>query len=245
MRNFGFSLGIVLLLASTAGAQSNPSSNLPIDVSPSQSATAAPSEFALNAPVAADPSTPAPTASSAAAALPSAPLPSSGPGAAGALPQGVHGVYQNYSFQIYGGYTFMRFYEVPGLTQNQSGFNVGAVYYYKSGFVGADGELLATFGTAFGYHSRLAFAGGGPRFRWSGPRGLELWGHALVGGAHLTPRTAYGTQSAFGFIAGGGIDVNAHHRRIAYRAEADLLATRFFNTYQYSPQVSVGIVFKF
>lgn len=243
MRNFGFSLGIVLLLASTAGAQSNPSSDLPTDVSPSQSAMAAPSEFALNAPVAADPATP--EAPSAAAALPSAPQPSSGPGPAGALPQGVHGVYQNYSFQIYGGYTFMRFYEVPSLTQNQNGFNVGGVYYYKSGFVGADGELLATFGTAFGYHSRLAFAGGGPRFRWSGPRGLELWGHALVGGAHLTPRTAYGTQSAFGFVAGGGIDVNAHHRRIAYRAEADLLATHFFNTYQYSPQVSVGIVFKF
>ena len=242
MRNFAISLGIVFLLASTAGAQSNPSSSVSTSPSPSLSAASPLPEFALNAPVAAVPE--APSALAAATALPSEPLPSNPP-AAGALPQGVHSVYQNYSFQIYGGYTFMRFYEVPSVTQNQNGFNMGAVYYYHAKFVGADGELLATFGSAFGYHSRLSFAGGGPRFRWSGPRGVELWGHGLVGGAHLTPRTAFGTQSAFGYVAGGGIDVNAHHRRIAYRAEADLLGTHFFNTYQYSPQVSVGIVFKF
>jgi hypothetical protein len=241
MRNFAISLGMVLLLASAAGAQSNQSSFSATSPSPSLSAVSQLPEFALNAPVAAAPETPAASAS---AALPSESLPST-PSPAGAPPQGVHGVYQNYSFQIYGGYTFMRFYEVPSITQTQNGFNIGGVYYYKSGFVGADGELLATFGSALGYHSRLSFAGGGPRFRWSGPRGLELWGHALVGGAHLTPRTAFGSQGAFGYVAGGGIDVNAHHRRIAYRAEADLLATRFFNTYQYSPQVSVGIVFKF
>jgi hypothetical protein len=239
MRNIAISLGIVFLFASTAGAQSNPASSTVTSPLPAPSTTSPLPEFALNAPVAA-----APAESSATAALPSEPLPSNPP-AAGALPQGVHSVYQSYSFQIYGGYTFMRFYEVPSLTQNQNGFNIGAVYYYHAKFVGADGELLATFGSALGYHSRFSFAGGGPRFRWSGPRGVELWGHALVGGAHLTPRTAFGTQSAFGYVAGGGIDVSAHHRRIAYRAEADLLGTHFFNTYQYSPQVSVGIVFKF
>src|ERR1700722_6834255 len=149
MRNFAISLGIVFLLASAAGAQSNPSSSVPTSTSQSLSATSPLPGFALNAPLAVPEAS---SASAATAALPSGPLPSN-PSAAGALPQGVHSVYQNYSFQIYGGYTFMRFYEVPSLTQNQNGFNMGAVYYYHAKFVGADGEFLATFGSAFGYSS--------------------------------------------------------------------------------------------
>jgi hypothetical protein len=131
------------------------------------------------------------------------------------------------------------------VVQNANGFDIGAVYYYHSSFYGADGEMVGTFGSALGYNSRFTFASGGPRFRWNGPRGLELWGHGLVGIADLVPRTAYGPENSFGYEVGGGIDIDAHHRRIAYRAEADLLGTHFFGTYQYSPKVSVGIVFKF
>jgi hypothetical protein len=234
MRNFAISLGVVFVFAFSASAQSNPATS-PSAVSPLP-------EFALNAPTAAAPVVLA--ESSAAVSSPSEALPAA-PSASAALPQDVHGVYQKYSFQLYGGYTFMRFYEVPSITQTQNGFNVGGVYYYKSGIFGADGEMVATFGSALGFKSRFAFAGGGPRFRWSGPRGVELWGHGLIGGANLTPRTAFGAQGAFGYEVGGGVDISAHSRRLAYRAEADLLGTRFFNTYQYSPKVSVGIVFKF
>lgn len=234
MRNFALAFSVVLLLASGTQAQSN-QANSPSLVSPQ-------SEFALNAPLASLPAAPVallPSATySPSAALPAAPIPA-------LPPQGVHGVYQNYSFQLYGGYTFARFYEVPKVTQTQNGFDMGAAYYFHSGTFGADGELVALFGSALGYTSRLAFAGGGPRYRWSGPRGVELWGHALIGGAHLTPRTAYGPQGAFGYEVGGGVDVSAAHRRLAYRVEADLLGTRFFSTFQYSPKVSVGIVYKF
>jgi hypothetical protein len=234
MRNFAFALAVVFLLASNSQAQSNQT--------PSPSAVAPLSEFALNAPEAPAPAAPVallPSAtSSPSAALPAAPVPA-------APPQGVHGVYQTYSFEIYGGYTFMRFYEVPKLIQTDNGFNMGGVYYYHSGFVGAEGELAALFGSAFGKGSRLAFAGGGPRVRWSGPRGIELWGHGLIGGAHLSPRTAYGPEQAFGYEVGGGADINPNHHRFGYRVEADLMATRFFSTFQYSPKVSVGVVYKF
>jgi hypothetical protein len=234
MRNFARTLGIVLLFAAGAGAQSNQAT------SPSSTSTFLPlSEYALNAPAASASSAPATSAvPSAAEALPAA------PSAAPAPPPDVYSVYQNYSFEIYGGYIFTRFHELPNVTQNQNGFNLGAVYYYHSAFVGADGELDALFGSALGYKSRLAFAGGGPRLRWSGPRGVEVWGHALVGGAHLTPRTAFGPEAAFGYELGGGVDINAH-RRLAYRVEADMLGTRFFSTFQYSPKISVGIAYRF
>lgn len=228
MKNFAFSLGVVLLFAASARAQSNQQLS-PAPLSPS-------SEYALNLPAEPAPAPSATASPSSAEALPAAPAPAPRPE--------VQGVYQTYSFEVYGGYTFMRFFEAPNVTQNQNGFNMGAVYYYRSGFVGADGELTAMFGSALGYHSRLAFAGGGPRLRWSGPRGVEAWGHVLVGGAHLTPRTAFGTTGAFGYEVGGGVDINAH-RRFAYRIEADMLGTHFFNTFQYSPKVSVGIAYRF
>ena len=38
-------------------------------------------------------------------------------------PQGVYGVKPIYPFQGYIGYTFLRFYEVPGTTVNTNGFN--------------------------------------------------------------------------------------------------------------------------
>ena len=231
MRNFAFSLGVLLLFAASAKAQSNQ------QISPSPLSPL--SEYALNAPaepVAAASTSPAPLPAD---ALPAAPSPAPAP------QQDVAGVYQKYSFQLYGGYTFMRFFEAPHVTQNQNGFNFGAVYYYRSGFVGAEGEMTAMFGSALGDKSRLAFAAGGPRLRWSGPRGVELWGHALVGGAHLTPQTAFGGQGAFGYEIGGGVDINAGHRRLAYRAEADMVGTRFFNTFQYSPKVSVGVAYRF
>ena len=258
MRNFALSLGALLLFAASAGAQSNqqvsPSTlsplteyalNSPADPAPAQPIAAeSPSAEALPAALSASPEpTPAAAISAArsaarAEALPAAP--------SAAPPQGdVHGVYQTYSFQIYGGYTFMRFYEAPHVTQTQNGFNFGGVYYYRSGFVGADGEMLAMFGSALGFKSRLAFGGGGPRIRWSGPRGVEVWGHGLVGGAHLTPKTAFGSMGAFAYEIGGGVDVNAGHRRLAYRAEADMVGTRFFGTFQYSPKVSVGIAYRF
>jgi hypothetical protein len=229
MRNFALSLGAILLFAASAGAQSNQQIS-PTPLSPL-------SQYALNLPADLAPTASASAAPSAAEALPAAASPSP-------APQDVHGVYQTYSFEVYGGYTFDRFYEAPHVTQTQNGFNFGAVYYYHSRLVGADGEIMAGFGSALGFKSRLAFAGGGPRIRWSGPRGVELWGHALVGGAHLTPKTAFGGQGAFGYEIGGGVDINAH-RRFAYRVEADMLGTRFFNTFQYSPKVSVGIAYRF
>ena len=192
MRNFAISLGVVFVFAFSASAQSNPATS-PSAVSPLP-------EFALNAPTAAAPVVLA--ESSAAVSSPSEALPAA-PSASAALPQDVHGVYQKYSFQLYGGYTFMRFYEVPSITQTQNGFNVGGVYYYKSGIFGADGEMVATFGSALGFKSRFAFAGGGPcDLAGRGLAEWELWGHGLIGGANLTPRTAFGAAGGI-WLRGG------------------------------------------
>jgi len=158
---------------------------------------------------------------------------------------GVQGVFPNYDWQAYLGYTFVRFYAAPGITANRNGFNYSMQYFYKAGWFGGDGEFAATFGSFNNYSSKFLMGMGGPRVRWSGPRGVELWAHGLVGQTHFSPRFPYGNQDAFGYEIGGGVDIDTHHRRLAYRFQADMVGTLFYNTYQYSPKISAGLVYKF
>jgi hypothetical protein len=159
-------------------------------------------------------------------------------------PQYVQSVYETYHWQAYVGYEYIRFYEVPAVTVNTNGFMYSMVYYLKD-WIGLDGELDVTHLNELNTGGWLLVGAGGPRFRWSGPRGLELWAHAMGGYSHFTPQTAFGDGHAPAYELGGGVDYNPHYRRFAYRAEADMVATRYFNTYQYSPKLSVGLVIKF
>ena len=127
MRNFAFSLGVLLLFAASAGAQSNQ------QISPSPLSPL--SEYALNAP--AEPVGCSVNQRSAIAGR----SPSGRAVSRTSAAAGCRWRLSKYSFQLYGGYTFMRFFEAPHVTQNQNGFNFGAVYYYRSGFVGAEGEM--------------------------------------------------------------------------------------------------------
>ncbi len=84
------------MVASGAGAQVNHSSYA-LASSPLSGTMAAPAPNAQNVfmpAIFADP-----------ALLPASPAPE---------PQGIQGVFENYSWQAYAGYTFLRFYEVPG-----------------------------------------------------------------------------------------------------------------------------------
>jgi hypothetical protein len=232
----------ILLLAVSAGAQESAEDSLPLaPVAPASSTTVTPSEPSLFAV-----GTAAPFAASSATS--SAPGLASASGAGAASPDQqptVYGVFQNFNWQANAGYTFYRFYVVPHVTENMNGLNLGLVYYPKGLWVGAEGEFTGTWGSVFGDSSKFVMGMGGPRFRWSGPRAIEVWGHGLIGGANFLPQTAYGNQGAFAYEVGGGIDINVHQRRFAYRVGADMVGTRFFSTYQYSPKVSISFVYKF
>ena len=103
---------------------------------------------------------------------------------------------------------------------------------------------MGTFGSQTGYGSTFVLAAGGVKARWAGPRGTQFFLHGLAGHAYFVPQTAYGGQGAFGYEAGGGVDV-LRGRRMAVRGEVDAVGTRLFGTYQYSPKFSIGVVYKF
>jgi hypothetical protein len=126
-----------------------------------------------------------------------------------------------------------------------NGFDLGITYYPTSSWLGADGDVFAEFGSFSNRSSRFTDYLGGVRARWLGPRNLELWAHGLVGSAKFVPVTTSGGQTAFSYEAGGGVDLGIPHRRLAYRVQADMVGTRLFHTYQFSPKISFGVVFKF
>lgn len=237
MRHSALLIGAILIFTTGAGAQNGGGELLPQSAGFTRaSATRA---IMASAPLLAEagqPGSPAISDPAVSSAL-------SGPGAQQA--PSVYGVFPTYNWQLFVGYTFLRFYEVPSVTEDLNGLDIGMVYYPKGLWVGGEGDMTAAFGSQNGQTARFLTGMGGVRFRWSAPRAIELWAHGLAGGSHYLPQTIYGNQSAFAYEAGGGIDILAHHQRLAYRAEVDAVGTRYFNTYQYSPKVAVGIVYKF
>jgi hypothetical protein len=240
MKRFAFLPVVVLLCAFNASAQQN-SQNSPLFVSPFGEADSQPASNSPVVPPLALTSSPRVPEFELNAAIPAAvPLPPE-------PPQVVYGVKPTYDFQAYLGYTFFRFYEVPGTDVNLNGFNYSIVYYpdYFKGWIAADGEFVAAFGSQFNEKARFLLGMGGARFRWSLPRNIEFWAHGLLGGSHYVPQTSYGSQSALAYELGGGVDINSRNSRWAYRIGADAVGSRYFNTYQFSPKVSAGIVYKF
>lgn len=231
----------ILLVA--AGANAQAISDNPLPAAP-VAATAAPAAATDTNSALFDAANNPPAAGASATALGAAVTSDPGSKSTDQEPQ-VQGVFKTYNWQATAGYTFFRFYVLPGVTVNMNGINLGMVFYPKGHWVGADGEFVSGWGSGFGQNVHYVQGMGGPRFRWSLPRGVEIWGHGLVGGAHEQPQTIFGSRGAFGYEVGGGLDFNIHGSRFAYRASANLVGTRFFSTYQYSPNVSAGIVFKF
>ncbi|MGA8871720.1 MAG: hypothetical protein WA434_04500 [Candidatus Acidiferrales bacterium] len=157
-------------------------------------------------------------------------------------PVGVFGVFPSYKWQVYVGYTFIRFYVIPGVENNTNGLDFSIAYYFRDR-VAVDGELAITGGTYTGQNSQFFIGMGGLRYRH--PVGESAaWIHGLAGEAHFSPQTAYGSENGFGYELGGGIDVSPRRLRVSLRLEADMVGTLLYGTYQYSPKISFGLVFK-
>jgi hypothetical protein len=158
-----------------------------------------------------------------------------------AMAQKIQGVHPDSSpIQIGVGFTFVSFNEAPNAITNSAGFNASAVYYQDP--IGVEAEVSDAFGSHGGKSGQLLFTGGGARLRWPTGRTIQPWVHGLVGYSHLSPQPSFGNDSAFGFKAGGGLDFNPHRSRLSYRVSVDMFGSHFFRTYQFSPEVSAGVV---
>ena len=161
--------------------------------------------------------------------------------ATGAMAQNVQGVHPDATpLQIGVGFTFLSFHEVPANTMNNAGFTASVLYRHDR--TGVEAELSDAFGSQNGSSSRVLFTGGGARFYMPDFGLFRPWVHAEIGYTHISPSPSFGTSHALGYKVGGGFDFNPHRSRIGYRVSADMFGSTFFNTYQISPEISVGFV---
>jgi hypothetical protein len=245
MRHVLFLFGLVLFVTGASYAQSSAANPLllaaPFTISSTGDVSAVPVSSSSSTTISLSPPSVAPSPGDSVATNPfsSAATPNPVPD-----PQYVQGVFVNYNWQAYVGYTYTHFSAKGGISRNQNGFNLSIVRYFNSWF-GIEGELFATHDSPNNQSSWFLFGGGGPRFRWQARRGIEVFAHGLVGYSHLTPQTSFGNQEAFGYELGGGADFPTPFRRVGLRAGADMIGTRYFGDNQFNPKVYGGVVFKF
>ncbi|MGH9736532.1 MAG: hypothetical protein ACRD8A_18325 [Candidatus Acidiferrales bacterium] len=247
MRQAVLVLSAVFLLGISTFAQQF-SQNVPSsDFSFAEAATPANSNLSLGSnPFSASAVSPTSPASSSSFDL--APSPTASPEASASAdppPQGVYGVRPVFNFEAYAGYTWFRFYEVPGTTTSMNGLNF-SIQYYPRPWIGGDGEFVLTLGNQPPYQARFLLGLGGVRVRVAPfHHNVFIWAHALAGATHFTPQTSYGGQGAFAYEVGLGADLNLSHARYAIRAGADMIGSTYFGTYQLSPKISAGMVYRF
>jgi hypothetical protein len=246
MRHILFLLGVVFLASGSLNAQSGPTNPLLLAAPFSVSSTGAVSaDSAAAVPSSSTSFSLSPVAnSSEPVALTANPFSTAPVANPTADPQYVQGVFTNYNWQGYLGYSFFHFNASHGISRSMNGFNYSLVYYFTSWF-GIDGEMMATHDSFNHQSDWFLFGGGGPRVRWLAPKGIEVWGHALIAFSHLTPQTAFGKQEALAYEVGGGADFPTPFRRLSLRVGADMVGTQYFHDNQFGPKAFAGAVFKF
>lgn len=245
MRQLLFGLGVVFFVTGSLNAQTSPANPLLLAAPFSMSSTGTVAATSTSSPSSTAYSLLPAFATSAALAAPATSPFTSAPAAnLSADPQYVQGVFVNYNWQAYLGYTFFHFSGPHGISRNMNGFNYSIVYYFNSWF-GLDGEMMATHDSPNGQSSWFLLGGGGPRVRWQAPKGIEVWAHAIIAFSHLTPQTAFGKQEALAYEVGGGADFNTPFRRIALRVGADMVGSQYYHDNQFNPKAFAGVVFKF
>jgi len=156
----------------------------------------------------------------------------------------VFGDRDDYRWQLGVGLDYVRFHSVA-FDSNMVGLNTTLTYFTNTWF-GVEGSLITAFGgQTFNSSNHAKLFGGAGGIRIGGRRARwEPFAHALAGGAHLQPQTAYGSRTSVMALAGGGVDFRVH-ARLSFRGEADWLYTSYYNQTQNNVQIVGGVVLHF
>ena len=146
------------------------------------------------------------------------------------------------------GYQYQH-YKVLGQTFHNNGFNTDITRYLNNWF-GVEGTVAVGFGntgTPVNLTAKSLFVGGGPHVAVYNNSRLEPWAHVLVGLQHFRFTQAgglLGSNSALGFMGGGGVDFKLG-ARVYWRIQGDYIGTHVQSTTQTNYSFGSGLVFNF
>jgi outer membrane protein with beta-barrel domain len=116
--------------------------------------------------------------------------------------------------------------------------------------VGAEGMLTAGFGGNTGgnpsLNAKSFFLGAGPHIALENASRFEPWVHGLAGWQHFrfTQAGTLGSNSALGYMVGGGLDIRLTPG-IYWRFQADYLGTHFQSSLQSNYSAGTGVILYF
>jgi hypothetical protein len=146
------------------------------------------------------------------------------------------------SMELTLGYMFVRF-NSSQFSASMSGIN-SSFTYYTSNWLAAEGEITAAFGSqsSSSFTAKYAFYGGGVKIAAPEKR-IRPWAHALFGGIHLLPQTAF-SRNGVAVELGGGADVRLKSG-LLLRLKADYARSQVYAGGQNNFQVGTGVVYRF
>jgi opacity protein-like surface antigen len=158
------------------------------------------------------------------------------------------------AWQLGAGFQYQHF-GVFGLSFHNLGYNA-EVTRYLNDWLGIEAAAVMGFGHTNtlptiprSLVAKSFFVGAGPHIVVSNKSRIEPWAHVLVGLEHFrftqTNNTlGLGSNSAFGFQAGGGVDFKLAGR-VNWRIQGDYVGSRFSSAFQNNYSFGSGIVFNF
>jgi opacity protein-like surface antigen len=125
------------------------------------------------------------------------------------------------------------------------GVNTSVSYFLKDSLA-IEGAITSAFAPAvFQSFEHVKYVGYGAGAKYFLTRDqFQPWVHALVGGMHILPQTAFSSQNGFEFLLGGGVDYSLNPNW-ALRLQGDYVRTHVFAQWQNNGQAALGIVYRF
>lgn len=162
--------------------------------------------------------------------------------AAAPEPRFVFGGRDDFRWQVGLGVSVFRFrsslFSATGIGTDSS------VTYFTNDWFGLEGRVSTSISPSvhLGGHVKVLNYGGGPKVAWR-TRRFEPFVHAIFGGVHVFPQTAFSTNG-FAFQLGGGAGYR-FNPRFSTRIVLDWVPTHMFSQWQNNAQATVQFVLHF
>ena len=140
------------------------------------------------------------------------------------------------------GYALVGFRSAP-FSATLSGLDSTVSYYFRDHFA-VEGRLTSSWEThsSNDADAKQLFYGAGIKLDW-GNRKLQPFVHALLGGVHMFPQTAFG-KNGFAVEFGGGMQKRLI-QRVWLRFEGDYVRSQLYSSGQNNFQMVVAINYRF
>ena len=140
------------------------------------------------------------------------------------------------------GYALVPFRSAP-FSATLSGLDSTVSYYFRDHFA-VEGRLTSSWEThsSNDADAKQLFYGAGIKLDW-GNRKLQPFVHALLGGVHMFPQTAFG-KNGFAVEFGGGMQKRLI-QRVWLRFEGDYVRSQLYSSGQNNFQMVVAINYRF